>query len=451
MRDDFSVQVKDTLAKRVGYRCSNPGCRKLTAGPHAERLRAVNIGVGAHITAAAPGGPRYDATLATSQRSALLNGIWLCQSCSKLIDSDVVRFTERVLLNWRDAAEAAALAELQSSTGTPRFAPIHPKQLASVLLPEAHAGVEFRKGNARGKSIDYSVYMLVIEELITVGVSSIAIVRGSGPDAVIPFLPKFLRERVALLEPSASNRFIHRLFEPIEEEFDVSLEFPVAPMPGIVASGRQMDLNLMDALATIYPLVYKLYLGMQYGLHIELDIPLALQLCRQVRGHLHSPAARGGFAVVAGLLSAYKQVAIDTVTFSTKVPYDERTRRFAELLTSESYAAMSASAFDLGQPMRSDAVARLSDASARVLATEIAGSAIHAAHIPMQMVQRQCCPPDLLPHLDDQYFPPVVPFGVARQNAYSLWLNLRPVPLMPQGMMDKYDLDAAIVRRVIED
>ncbi len=60
MRDDFRSGVKEELAKRVGYRCSSPGCRQPTGDPQSDRLGAVNVGVAAHITAASEGGPRYD-------------------------------------------------------------------------------------------------------------------------------------------------------------------------------------------------------------------------------------------------------------------------------------------------------------------------------------------------------------------------------------------------------
>lgn len=30
--DDFSPAVKDILAKRAAYRCSNPACKKITVG-----------------------------------------------------------------------------------------------------------------------------------------------------------------------------------------------------------------------------------------------------------------------------------------------------------------------------------------------------------------------------------------------------------------------------------
>jgi len=47
MRDDFQTQTKELLAKRVGNRCSNPGCRQPTSGPHDDPNRAVNLGVAA--------------------------------------------------------------------------------------------------------------------------------------------------------------------------------------------------------------------------------------------------------------------------------------------------------------------------------------------------------------------------------------------------------------------
>jgi hypothetical protein len=114
MRDDFPKRVIETLAKRVGYRCSNPSCRQPTSGPHSEELKVVSIGVAAHITAASPRGPRYDADLLTKDRQSVGNGIWLCQSCSKLIDSDENKYTVLVLKGWREDAERRAANKLES-------------------------------------------------------------------------------------------------------------------------------------------------------------------------------------------------------------------------------------------------------------------------------------------------------------------------------------------------
>src|SRR4051812_16178668 len=48
------------FGKAGGFRCSNPACRKPTSGPLEDPAKAINIGVAAHITAAAPDGPRYN-------------------------------------------------------------------------------------------------------------------------------------------------------------------------------------------------------------------------------------------------------------------------------------------------------------------------------------------------------------------------------------------------------
>ena len=111
-RDDFNVPIKEALAKRVAYRCSNPSCGVATSGPHAECERFVNVGVASHIAAAAPGGPRYDSSMSVEDRRSIENAIWLCQTCAKLIDSDTVRYSIAVLKNWKVSAESAALRAL---------------------------------------------------------------------------------------------------------------------------------------------------------------------------------------------------------------------------------------------------------------------------------------------------------------------------------------------------
>ena len=107
-RDDFSEPVKRILAARVGHICSRPECRATTSGPQFMPNAAVNVGVAAHITAASPQGPRYQATLSPEERSSPDNGIWLCQNCAKLVDNDDQRFTIELLRAWKIAAEQHA-------------------------------------------------------------------------------------------------------------------------------------------------------------------------------------------------------------------------------------------------------------------------------------------------------------------------------------------------------
>lgn len=115
-RDDFSLRIKNILAKRVAYICSNPNCNNPTVGPSSTETKTINIGVAAHICAAAPGGPRYDNEMTSEERSSVDNGIWLCQNCSKLIDSDVKNYPIELLKEWKKNAEAEAEKRLSGGS-----------------------------------------------------------------------------------------------------------------------------------------------------------------------------------------------------------------------------------------------------------------------------------------------------------------------------------------------
>lgn len=120
-RDDFTSATKELLANRVGRRCSNPACRKLTCGANTNPEKITNIGVAAHICAAAQGGPRYDASMTPEERKSFENGIWLCQSCSKLIDTDITRYPKELLQSWKQLAEQTAILEVETTSSTPAF------------------------------------------------------------------------------------------------------------------------------------------------------------------------------------------------------------------------------------------------------------------------------------------------------------------------------------------
>ncbi|GEM_PF-3037869 len=111
-RDDFNQKTKDLLAKRAGFRCSNPECRHITIGASTNPEKSTNIGVASHISAAAPGGPRYDSKLDSDERASIENGIWLCYGCSVLIDKDTDKYTTDILKDWKENAERKSMNEV---------------------------------------------------------------------------------------------------------------------------------------------------------------------------------------------------------------------------------------------------------------------------------------------------------------------------------------------------
>lgn len=112
MRDEFSASTKRLLANRAGHRCSNPDCQRPTIGPDGED-GAASIGVASHISAASANGPRFNDRLSTEERSDSSNGVWLCQNCARLIDTDVATHPLELLTEWKAVREAAAALEMR--------------------------------------------------------------------------------------------------------------------------------------------------------------------------------------------------------------------------------------------------------------------------------------------------------------------------------------------------
>lgn len=146
MRDDFRPSTKLNLAKRIGFLCSNPDCRKSTVGAsEGDEEQSISIGVAAHITAASPGGPRYNPVLSSDERRNISNGIWLCSNCAKLIDSDIEYYKVELLCRWKSEAEKKAFRALATGEAEPlRASPPDSSlvELASRLRDAAGADIE---------------------------------------------------------------------------------------------------------------------------------------------------------------------------------------------------------------------------------------------------------------------------------------------------------------------
>lgn len=126
-RQNFSDKVIRAVGRRVSWKCSNPDCRKSTCGPGESEDVALYNGEVAHITAAAPGGPRYDPNMSKIDRTSAKNAIYLCKECAAKIDTDVSFYTVEKLHSWKQKAEERAKWEYEWG-GIKRYT-------AKVLLP----------------------------------------------------------------------------------------------------------------------------------------------------------------------------------------------------------------------------------------------------------------------------------------------------------------------------
>lgn len=107
-RDNFLASTVHRLRDMAGNVCSFPGCHVHTHGSKALRDGPFSIGVACHIKAAAPGGPRYDPDQTQAERKDIKNGIWMCQTHSKLVDADDSPYPVETLHEWKHLAEIRA-------------------------------------------------------------------------------------------------------------------------------------------------------------------------------------------------------------------------------------------------------------------------------------------------------------------------------------------------------
>lgn len=114
-RDNFTKRTRELVAQRVAYRCCFQGCGIATIGPkYGDALNTSSIGVGCHIFAASPNGPRYNANMTPEERKSPDNCIWMCQTHSKLIDADENAYPPALLHQWKNNAEQEAADRLKN-------------------------------------------------------------------------------------------------------------------------------------------------------------------------------------------------------------------------------------------------------------------------------------------------------------------------------------------------
>ncbi len=141
-RDEFSEKTKNQIAKRAGWLCSFPSCRAHTVGATADGQGEINVGIAAHICAAAPGGPRYKEDMLPEDRSAADNGIWLCQNHAKIIDSDPKQYVEKTLHDWKKQASDDSMRRVLRGEAASAPAVVTDTSLAARLHNAAKKDLE---------------------------------------------------------------------------------------------------------------------------------------------------------------------------------------------------------------------------------------------------------------------------------------------------------------------
>lgn len=140
-RSDFKEPTKQALAKRAGNSCSFPNCDAVTEGPSSESKTSISkTGMACHIYAAAdgPSARRVKLYASDEELSDISNGIWMCYTHGKLIDTDESTYTVEQLKTWKEVAEVRA--QLWQQLGS--RIELSPEHFINIPLPETKIDFE---------------------------------------------------------------------------------------------------------------------------------------------------------------------------------------------------------------------------------------------------------------------------------------------------------------------
>lgn len=168
-RDDFTQKTVLEIAKRAGWLCSFPGCRRSTVGATADdNNKAINVGTASHICAAARGGPRYDEKMPSAERRATTNGIWMCRDHGTAIDSTDSKFTVDELRMWKREAEDDSRRRVLYGEGIPQGA-VKKTGAGERLKVAAAADLEVFRRTAKwpSSSVPLTLQVQGFEEAVT--------------------------------------------------------------------------------------------------------------------------------------------------------------------------------------------------------------------------------------------------------------------------------------------
>ena len=118
LRDRAPAAQEKVVIARSGNKCAYPGCGlDLTIDPKADGDRPKAIGKVAHIAAASPGGPRYDASMTPEERGSAQNLVYLCGPHHDAVDTQLEYHTREFLLEAKHAHEVAVERAVRNALG----------------------------------------------------------------------------------------------------------------------------------------------------------------------------------------------------------------------------------------------------------------------------------------------------------------------------------------------
>lgn len=225
------------------------------------------------------------------------------------------------------------------------------------------------------------------------------------------------------------RRRLDAFMEPILDEFPVKFPwgdyFPRAADPSDPAVG---------AVIATRRVLYKLLLGMEYHLQIDLNVARARHALLFLSQTLKSNDGRINVNRTMGLLKSYTETSVDSLDFVSQLPED-RVREFEKLLDNELFQQLSRSGYYLGVPGKFKLAMHEITKLAKIL-NRNRRAVFKFASAPVSVVTGRLvdtgAAAELIPEGRPSYLPPIAWFSAARERAKASATPAAPVSAAPR-------------------
>lgn len=303
-----------------------------------------------------------------------------------------------------------------------------------VLIRHPGSGRTFKTSNGWGFVIDLSALPFLVEELVALGATGVAIrATGLGGHRASDIFPRVLSGRVSVIRRERQTLGeVQAIMAPILEEFGM-----VMHEPGLLRCMKTtpVDVDLATKVLTIASDLETFLLGLHYRLQIDVKLGTLKQCVNGVRRSSRNPDSRANLAVLAGILDTYEPQTVSCLALQPQASQD-LTDLFKQFVQDVTYREISNHQYTLGFPAR---IKRSTVLIGRLVKTMVTkGRLKHLVKTGTKLISAASRAPELDTELaalllTKSYLPPIVSLQEAVCRAHEDWQSAGPDFVPPDG------------------
>jgi len=183
---------------------------------------------------------------------------------------------------------------------------------------------------------DFSTFAWMMEEFVSLGVSTIYVGRSAPESHLLRQMPPLLRRRVRIANDDSELQAAALIMEPIHEEVGCRV------VRGNLVFDRKIKIALRSAVAQVQHALYSLAVGLNHEAQVAISPVKLTAALDHLRHSLRNERGRSVASQLSGVIAAYVPLRFDGPQIATGAP-TEIISIFDRLVNDESYVSFSSS------------------------------------------------------------------------------------------------------------